>query len=91
MYERSASTVTSKTQAGTDLTPLGQLGTVGGLGWSDTMPGGPTSMQCTVQPWGGLTQPKALDPGRIIEIWRGGIVQFEGVLDMPKVNANGGW
>lgn len=84
MYARSASTVTSKFQDGTDFTPLGRIAPVSGLGWSDTMPGGPDAMACTVQISPGLVQPQALDAGRIVEIWRGGIVQWEGVLDQPN-------
>src|SRR5690242_7339325 len=49
VYARSASTVTSKFQDGTDYMPLGAIGPVAGLGWSDTMPGGPDTMQLTVR------------------------------------------
>jgi hypothetical protein len=91
VYEHSASTVTSRLPTDTTCTPLGKFGTVGGLSWSDSMPGGPLAMQCTLQPAGGLTQPQELDPGRIIEVWRGGIAQFEGILSMPTPNDSGGW
>ena len=89
MYARSASTVTSKFQDGTDYMPIGAIGPVAGLGWSDTMPGGPDTMQCTVRVSPDLVQPQALDAGRIVEVWRGGICQWEGVLDQPTPGSDG--
>ena len=67
----------------TDFMPLGAIAPISGLGWSDTMPGGPDALKCTVQVSPGLVQPQALDAGRIVEVWRGGIVQWEGILDQP--------
>jgi hypothetical protein len=90
VYARSASTVTSKFQDGTDFTPLGAIAPISGLGWSDTMPGDPDTHKCTVQVSPGLVQPQALDAGRIVEVWRGGIAQWEGVLDQPSP-ADGAW
>lgn len=90
MYARSESTVTSKFQDGTDFRPLGQIAPVSDLGWSDTMPGGPDGMKCTVRVSPELVQPQALDAGRIVEVWRGGMVQWEGVLDQPSA-ADGVW
>jgi hypothetical protein len=90
VYARSASTVTSKFQDGTDFRPLGQIAPISDMGWSDTMPGGPADFKCTVQISPGLVQPQALDAGRIVEVWRGGIVQWEGVLDQPTPT-DAGW
>lgn len=90
MYARSASTVTSKFQDGTDYLPLGRIAPVADLGWSDTMPGGPDTMKCTVQVSPALVQPQALDAGRIVEVWRGGMCQWEGVLDQPTPT-DAGW
>lgn len=83
MYARSASTVTTKNQDGSGFAVLGQIAPVSGLGWADTMPGGPEDMACTLQISPGLAQPQAIDAGRIVEIWRGGIPQYEGILNKP--------
>jgi len=90
VYARSASTVTSKFQDGTDYTPLGAIAPVADLGWDDTMPGGPGTMKCTVRASPSLVQPQALDAGRIVEVWRGGMCQWEGVLDQPTPG-DAGW
>jgi hypothetical protein len=92
VYARSASTITTRPPDGTftDFVPLGQIGPISGLSWADTMPGGPDTLACTVQVSPDLVQPQALDAGRIVEVWRGGIVQYEGVLDQPT-SANGFW
>jgi len=89
VYARSASTVTSKFQDGTDYTPLGAIAPVADLGWDDTMPGGPDTMKCTVRASPSLVQPQALDAGRIVEVWRGGMCQWEGVLDQPTPGDSG--
>ena len=92
MYARSASTITTREPDGTydQFRPLGQIGPISGLGWSDTMPGGPDTLQCTLQVAPDFEQPREIDAGRIVEVWRGGIVQWEGVLDQPSAG-DGVW
>ncbi len=90
MYARSASTITTKAPDGTGFRPLGQLGPVSGLGWADTMPGGPEALQCTLQVAPDLQQPQEIDAGRIVEVWRGGMRQYEGILDQPSAG-DGVW
>ena len=74
---------------GTGVAWLGRIGHVSGLSWTDTVPGGNEQLQCTLQ-----ADPRyrstALDPGRLIRAYKGGSVQFEGILDEPTPG-DAGW
>jgi hypothetical protein len=76
-------------QDGSDVRYLGRLGHVGGLAWTDTMPGGNEQLTCTlaVPP---DQRDKALDPGRTVRAIRGASIQWEGILDEP-VPGDKGW
>ena len=68
---------------------LGALGHVGALKYSFAIPGGPDQMSCLLR-----TPPDyrtdALDPGRVIQVWRGANCVWEGKLDEP-VPGKDGW
>jgi len=68
---------------------LGQLGHVKGLTRSYSVPGGPDQLTLTL-----LTPPDfrtdALNPGRVVQAWRGGSCVWEGKLDEP-VPTGDGW
>src|SRR6185437_5220004 len=68
---------------------LGQLGTVGGLQYSDSYPGGSDAMQCVMGCDPGFWHP-AIGPGRIARVFRGALPVWEGVLSIPQPTA-GGW
>jgi hypothetical protein len=68
---------------------MGALGHGNGLIYSYNYPGG-----CNLASWT-LAQPPqwrtdALDPGRIVELWRGGSRIWEGIMDEP-VQGSSGW
>jgi hypothetical protein len=66
---------------------------VGALTCSYALPGGPDQLSATLIPAGpGGPVPRftALDPGRIISVWRGASKVWEGVLDEPAPTS-GGW
>ncbi len=68
---------------------LGSLGPVAGLTYSYTVPGGCETMSCTL----GISERSrtdALNPGRIVEVVRGGSVVWDGMLAEPQ-QAAGGW
>lgn len=90
MYARNASSIATRAPDRTDYQPLGMIAPVSGLAWSDTYPGGPDSATCVVQAQT-TAQPRALDPGRIVEITRGGSVQFEGILSQPSPTGANAW
>jgi hypothetical protein len=68
---------------------LGHAGHVTGLVYSFTLPGGPDQLQATLEcP---VTQrTPAIDPGRIVQVIRGGAVVWTGKMNEP-VPAPGGW
>jgi hypothetical protein len=88
MYAHNASMIATRAPDRSDFQPLGMIAPVSGLAWSDTLPGGPDSATCVLQAETNV-QPRALDPGRIVEIYRGGSVQFEGILGQPTPGDNG--
>jgi hypothetical protein len=90
MYAHNASGIQTRAPDRSDMQPLGLIGTVSGLGWDDTLPGGPDSAQFTLQAQT-TSQPRALDPGRIVEIVRGGSVQWEGILGQPTPTGDSAW
>jgi len=67
---------------------LGAIGHVGGLKYSFTCPGGPDAASWTLQipP---ETRTDALDPGRVIQIFRGAGCVWEGILDEPQPTSAG--
>jgi hypothetical protein len=92
-YRRDASQVTTSAADGTGLRHLGQYGHIGALVYSYALPGGADQFTATLIPAGaGGPVPRftALDPGRIISVWRGGSEVWEGILDEPAPTA-GGW
>lgn len=89
MYAYDTALVATRAPDGTQFTPLGTLGHVAGLVWSDTMPGGPDSLTCTLQVPASYRHP-AWDPGRITEVYRGGSKIWEGILGEPAPG-DGGW
>jgi hypothetical protein len=92
-YRRDASQVVSYAAAGGDPRHLGQYGHLGSLVYSYALPGGPDQLTATLIPAGaGGPVPRftALDPGRVIGVWRGGSKVWEGVLDDPAPTS-GGW
>src|SRR5215468_8435788 len=82
-------TVATRAPDGSGWTPLGTLGNVAGLTYSDTMPGGPDSLTCVLQTSPSFRHP-AFDPGRITEVYRGGSLIWHGKLGEP-VPGDGGW
>lgn len=73
---------------GSDQRYLGQYGHVADLQWSNQMPGGDLSMQCTLQA-DPRSQPKALDVGRRVCVGAGASIQWEGTLLQPVAGDNG--
>jgi hypothetical protein len=68
---------------------LGELGTVSGLTYDFTVPGGCNQLTCSlgIPP---VRRTQAMDPGRITEVVLGGDVVWDGILDEPAP-ADGGW
>ena len=67
---------------------LGALGHVSGLAYSYTMPGGPDQMSCLLRlPPNYRTD--ALNPGRVVQIWRGASCVWEGKLNEPSPDVEG--
>lgn len=67
---------------------LGQLGLVGGLTYSYALPGGADQMSCNImqQP---LARWTALNPGRVIGLYRGASRIWEGILQEPTPSTTG--
>lgn len=62
---------------------LGEYGHVGGLQWGSSYPGGPSTMQCS------LDKPPSyrvasMSPGRLVQVRRGASIRWQGVLDEPQ-------
>ena len=89
MYKRDASQVVTFEPDGTDGRWLGSIGNVSGLQYGYVLPGGCDQMQCQLQ-----TEPvarvRALEPGRIVGIYRGASRVWDGKLDLP-VPSSTGW
>lgn len=67
---------------------LSEIGQVAGLSYDYVMPGGANSMTCTLQvPPDYRTE--AINPGRIVKIFRGGSCIWDGKLDEPAPTAQG--
>jgi len=80
--------MTSKAD-GSDQRLLSQEGSVTGLSYSFSTPGGCNQMQCTLAVSAGW-RGNALNPGRLVQAWRGGAVAWAGILDEP-VPGQDGW
>jgi hypothetical protein len=87
-YPRSSQVMTTDVN-GFDRRYLGEYGITSGLQYSYAVPGGPDQMTCN------LVQPpaerfKALDPGRLVRIYRGGTLVWNGKMNEP-VPSTTGW
>lgn len=73
---------------GTDPRWLGALGHVSGLQYSYSCPGGPDQLSCTLQvpP---TARTAAIDPGRIVEVYRGASKIWDGKLNEPVPDVSG--
>lgn len=74
---------------GTGRVYLGQLGGVDGLVYSDSLPGGPAALSCTLQA-DPARRPEALNVGRRVCVLKGGSIQWEGSLTEPAPG-DGSW
>jgi hypothetical protein len=89
VYAYDVTQVATRAPDGTNFTPLGTLGHVTPAVYSDTMPGGNDTLTCTLQVPPSYRHP-AIDPGRILEAYRGGSKIWEGILGEPAPG-DGGW
>jgi hypothetical protein len=91
MYRRDGSQLISYAPDGTDPRHLGEYGHLGALTYTWALPGGPDALTATIVPAGGtpLARFTALNPGRLIAVYRGGSRIWEGILDDPVPGANG--
>jgi hypothetical protein len=67
---------------------LGQIGHVQGLTYSWACPGGCDQLQCTLMVEA-TVRTEAMNPGRILQAFRGGDMIWEGILQEPQPNPNG--
>ena len=67
---------------------LGSMGNVAGLRYSYTIPGGCEQMSCFLA-MDDRSRSDALDPGRLIQVIKGGSVVWDGTLTDPQ--PGGGW
>lgn len=75
---------------GTGARYLGELGPVGGLRYSFTLPGGCDQMTAVLSA-PPVLRTSALDPGRITEVLLGGSVVWQGILAEPEPDPAAGW
>ena len=90
LERRDASQVVTKPVPGAPGGPrwLGALGHVTGLKYSYSLPGGCDQMSCTVQ-IPAYYRTDALNPGRIVQVWRGSSCVWDGKLDEPQPGDKG--
>jgi hypothetical protein len=88
--DRGASTVMTMKQDRTSAEVIGgpSTGPVTGLNWSDTYSGGPADLAFSVQ-MDTVAQPRALSLGRLVQVLRGGLVMYEGILNKPSPTQTG--
>lgn len=67
---------------------LGAIGHVASLVYSYSLPGGPDQMSCTLQVEA-MFRTDAMNPGRIVKIWRGGSCIWDGILLEPTPSTDG--
>lgn len=85
---RASQVATCAPDGASDQRYLGQVGHVGGLNYSYAIPGGCDNMTCTLmQP--PLKRDIAINPGRIVRVYRGGSVVWEGKMNEPVPVSNG--
>jgi hypothetical protein len=82
--------IVSWTPSMTDPRWLGQIGHVNGLKYSWTLPGGPDQLTCNLMV-SASTRTPAIDPGRIVQLYQGAGVIWEGVLSEPAPTDTAGW
>src|ERR1035441_3990318 len=88
MLQPGASSVVTLTPSGTQPRWLGSLGHVNHLVYSWVNPGGPDQLSCLLQlPANHRTD--ALNPGRIVRVYRRGSLQWDGKLVEPTPSADG--
>lgn len=88
VQRRDATQVVSFNQAGGDGTWMGELGHVGSLKYSDTLPGGSSTSSWI------LNRPPrfrtvAMDPGRMVSMYRGIHRVWRGMMEEPKPGGEG--
>jgi hypothetical protein len=88
MYRRDATQIATLLPDMTDKQYLGEIGHVVGPVYSYAYPGGPNQMSANLQipP---TSRPSALDPGRIVKLYRGGSEIWDGKLDEPSIGQSG--
>jgi len=90
LERHNASQVVTYTPSMTNPRMLGQIGHVTGLKYSWSLPGGPDQLSCNL-----MTEPTvrtdAMDPGRIVQVYRGGDIIWEGILSEPVPSTSQGW
>lgn len=89
MYNRAASQVVTFAPDGSDPRWLGVSGPVAGLTYSFALPGGPAQLTGAlgVRP---ASRQAALEPGRMCQVYRGGVCCWDGQMDEP-VPGDSGW
>jgi hypothetical protein len=85
---RASSQVLTLAPDGTDPRWLGQLGHVAGLQYGSTCPGGDDQLSCTLQIPPSARSP-ALNPGRMVKVFRGASRVWYGQLNEPVPSASG--
>jgi hypothetical protein len=89
ILRHSSAQVVSYTPAMTGPIWLGSVGHVNQLHYSWTVPGGADTLTCNLMVTAS-TRTQATDPGRIVQLVRGGGVIWEGIMNEP-VPTSGGW
>ena len=90
MIEPGKSTVVTYNPSGGQSRVLGTIGHVEGLTYDWVNPGGPNSMSCNLQVPASI-RTDAMNPGRIVKIWRGGDIVWDGKLLEPAYTPGTGW
>jgi hypothetical protein len=88
VIRRAASQVLTLTPEGTDPRWLGSIGHVSGLTYSYSCPGGADQMQCVLEVPPSFRTP-ALNPGRMVKIYRGASCVWQGQLNEPVPSVSG--
>jgi hypothetical protein len=88
VLEPGASSVVTLTPSGTQPRWLGALGHVNALTYSWANPGGPDQLSCLLQMPANF-RTDALNPGRIVRVYRGGACIWDGKLVEPTPGADG--
>ena len=88
LQRRDMSQVVTYTPSMTRPRWLGQIGHVNALKYSWALPGGADQLSCTLLVEAN-TRTDAMDPGRIVQVYRGGGVIWEGILNEPAQTSSG--